>query len=160
MFKELFEGSITVDISDLMDTYSDGGEYKTTDFEFMIDELKTYGLKDKDWTYGDDETIIIPSKYKKYLSPWAIKIVTESRDKLKAAYLNKSYSIKDVEKKLKEAKAKKARAYIQYTDKRSRSGLGSGDVIKIESGKVWVTSRFGSDMKIDVSDISMLDIVK
>ncbi len=77
MFKEIFAESktINIDVSELINTYSDGGEQEHDDFYYMLQQLKQYGLKDRDWEYGDGDVIKIPAKYKKELKPWNVKIL-------------------------------------------------------------------------------------
>jgi len=78
-FKELFTESktIKVDISDLQDTFSDGPEQEDDDFFYFIKQLEQYGMKRKEWSYLDNSTIEIPSKYKKQIKQWSVQI-TES----------------------------------------------------------------------------------
>ena len=74
-FKELVEGStIKIDVSRLQGEYS--GSTGFDDFESFIDQMKQYGMKDKDWSYdGKDGIIVIPAKYEKYTKAWHIKKV-------------------------------------------------------------------------------------
>lgn len=60
-FRELIESStIKVNISKLGD-----------DFDNFIDQMKQYGLKDRDWHY-DGDSVVLPSKYKKYTFDWSV----------------------------------------------------------------------------------------
>jgi hypothetical protein len=65
--------TITVDVSHIKDQYGDP-EQDMDDFYHMMDQLKKYGLKDKDWWY-DGDNIVMPAKYKKELYPWDVEIV-------------------------------------------------------------------------------------
>ena len=90
------------------------------------------------------------------------EIVEGNREQLKTAYLSRSYTIKDVEDKMKKAK-RGVKAYIQWKCSQSRGGVCGGDVIEIDKGKAVVYDKFSPDMKtvaIDPKDIIMLDLVK
>ena len=90
------------------------------------------------------------------------KIDEGSREQAKKAYLTPKYDIKDVEAKIKKAKSGgTGRAYIQYADKKSRSGISGGHPIEINKGKVVVANPYGDGtVEVDPKDISMLDIIK
>jgi len=75
MFRELFEAkNIEVDVSGLQDQYGDGGEQEQDDFYHFIKTLEKAGMKNKDWSYIDDNTISVPAKYKKEMKYWNITI--------------------------------------------------------------------------------------
>jgi hypothetical protein len=75
MIREILEASkVNLDVSNLIDTYSDGDQ-ADDDFSLFISNLKQFGMKDSEWEYTDsDETIIsIPSKYEKHTKSWKVK---------------------------------------------------------------------------------------
>ena len=75
MFKKLFESkNIIVDVSWIQDQYSDGQDQEFDDFHYFLQELKQYGLKNKDWTYAGDN-IVIPAKYLRYIKSWNVEVV-------------------------------------------------------------------------------------
>jgi len=71
--------TIKINIEDIQDKFSDGGEQEQDDFFYFIDSLKQYGLKDKDWSYADDSIIEIPAKFKKFTKSWNVELVTEAK---------------------------------------------------------------------------------
>lgn len=90
-----------------------------------------------------------------------IEKVEEGREQAKKAYLSNSYTIKDIEDKVKKAKSGSGRAYIQYKTSKSRKGVAGGYVVEIDNGKVVIDNPFGDGtVEVDVKDITMLDILK
>ncbi len=56
---------------------------------------------------------------------------------------------------------KKAKAYIQYPEPRSRGKVGGGEVIRIEGDSVVIRDKFtGEEMLVKISDITMLRDIK
>ena len=86
---------------------------------------------------------------------------TESREKLKQAYLKSTYTLDDVEKLYKKANknGSSAKAYIQFSDRRSRSGITGGNVIGFKNGKVLAKTNFGDVAEVDPSEITFADII-
>jgi hypothetical protein len=76
-FYEMNESNtgVKLDISALVNTFSDGAEQEEDDFFYFINGLKNHGMKDKDWMYDDEDVIIIPSKYLKFTKSWDVKKV-------------------------------------------------------------------------------------
>jgi len=89
------------------------------------------------------------------------KLFTENREQTKKDYLTKSYDEKSI-KELDKRKKNGSVVYIQYKDKRSRSGISGGDVLGFDSKGVIVKSRFNPDEKITIpyDDIKYADIIK
>lgn len=78
--------------------------------------------------------------FKQYLDE-----INENRDQIKAAYLKPSY-----DKNKLEFMMKKGNVYIQFTDTKSRSKLGSGNVIKLTDDYAIIDrDKFGNtDVKV------------
>jgi len=89
------------------------------------------------------------------------KLFTENRELIKNTYLTKSYDEKSI-KELDKRKKNGSVVYIQYNDKKSRSGISGGKVLGFDSKGVVVKSRFNPDEKITISydDITSADIIK
>ena len=85
----------------------------------------------------------------------------ESREKLKQAYLKSRYTLGDIEELYKKANksGSTAKAYIQFPDRRSRSGITGGDVVGIKNGKVLAKTNYGDISEVDPSKISFADII-
>lgn len=65
--------------------------------------------------------------------------ISENRDQIKAAYLKATYDKDKIEKLM-----DKGNVYIQYTDTRSKSKLGSGNIVKITNDSVIIDkNKFG-----------------
>lgn len=66
-------------------------------------------------------------------------LINENRDQIKAAYLKVSFDKEKLEKLM-----DKGNVYIQYTDTRSKSKLGSGNIVKITNDSVIIDkNKFG-----------------
>lgn len=90
--------------------------------------------------------------FKQYLDE-----INENRDQIKAAYLKKSYDKDKLEDLM-----KKGNVYIQFTDNKSRSKLGSGNVIKLTDEYAIIDrDKFGNtDVKVNYNIIQSAANVK
>jgi len=86
------------------------------------------------------------------------ELFTESREDIKRKYLTPNFNYEY----LKELKTKPGRLYIQYKDSRARSGLSSGNVIKLDKkGVVIDSNRFGeTNIEIPYKDITFATNIK
>ena len=75
-YAELNEAkTVEVEVQSLMNHRSDGEFQEEDDFHYFIEELRQYGLKDKDWTYASDgDYIVIPAKYAKHIKHWNVDV--------------------------------------------------------------------------------------
>ena len=83
--------------------------------------------------------------------------INENRDQIKAAYLKPSF-----DKKKLEFMMSKGNVYIQFTDNKSKSKLGSGNVIKLTDEYAIIDrDKFGNtDVKVNYNIIQSADNIK
>lgn len=62
--------TVKVEAGKLMGQYSDSAQ-EEDDFYFFMEELRQYGMRDKDWKWdGSNDYMIIPSKYAVHIKHW------------------------------------------------------------------------------------------
>ena len=84
-------------------------------------------------------------------------LINENRDQIKAAYLKASFDKEKLEKLM-----DKGNVYIQYTDTRSKSKLGSGNIVKITNDSAIIDkNKFGEkDVEVKFNLIQSATNVK